>query len=331
MPYQPNEDNDIETLLLRKKQAEHEAFLKHYTRRSGLLLDKRTAVLQSDALDWLHGLPDTSIHAVVTDPPRDPAEIDILVGEASARAEGVRHWNISASLDTLDAEPTARLPEPEESLAYRNIRIVYTALGLELMRVLVPGAHVFVGSDPILSTPIFAALVRSGLEKRGEIVRTYDRGEGGQAPRDARNEFPDVSELPRTLWEPWGIFMKPVERSVSENLRKWSTGALRNLPYGLPVGQPLSDVIPSAPTPREELEIAPYPALKPQAFLRRIVWTTLPLGLGIVVDPFAGGGATVAAAAALGYMSVGVERRSDNFAICCNAFARLKEIHIETI
>lgn len=47
--------------------------------------------------------------------------------------------------------------------------------------------------------------------------------------------------------------------------------------------------------------------MKPQHFLRQVVRAVLPLGNGIVLDPFAGSGSTLAAANAVGYRSIGVE------------------------
>ena len=64
----------------------------------------------------------------------------------------------------------------------------------------------------------------------------------------------------------------------------------------------------SAPTRRAERKLAPHPSLKPQAFLRQVVRAVLPLGIGVVLDPFAGSGSTLAAAEHVGYTSVGVER-----------------------
>ena len=109
--------------------------------------------------------------------------------------------------------------------------------------------------------------------------------------------------MPRSAWEPWGLFRKPCEGRVQDNLRKWKTGGLRRVSVDLP----FSDVIPSAPTRPEERAISPHPSLKPQSFMRQIVRASLPLGEGIVLDPFMGGGSTIAAAVAVGYESIGVE------------------------
>ncbi|MFI5301280.1 MAG: DNA methyltransferase, partial [Polyangiales bacterium] len=50
------------------------------------------------------------------------------------------------------------------------------------------------------------------------------------------------------------------------------------------------------------------------AFMRQLVRAALPLGRGVVLDPFSGGGSTIAAAIAVGYQSIGIERDADYFA-----------------
>jgi site-specific DNA-methyltransferase (adenine-specific) len=72
-------------------------------------------------------------------------------------------------------------------------------------------------------------------------------------------------------------------------------------------------VISSSPTHKSERHLAPHPSLKPQAFLRALVRGVLPLGEGIVLDPFAGSGSTLAAAEAIGYQSLGTEKDSRYF------------------
>jgi site-specific DNA-methyltransferase (adenine-specific) len=69
--------------------------------------------------------------------------------------------------------------------------------------------------------------------------------------------------------------------------------------------------------------MAAHPSLKPQAFLRQLVRAVLPLGTGIVLDPFAGAGSTLAAAEAVGYESVGVEKDECYFEMAREAIPRL--------
>ena len=97
------------------------------------------------------------------------------------------------------------------------------------MRVLVPGAHVFIASNPLVSFLVYEPFIAAGFEKRGEIIRVVQTLRGGDRPKNAEEEFTDVSVMPRSCWEPWGLFRKPCEGRVQDNLRKWKTGGLRRI------------------------------------------------------------------------------------------------------
>ena len=74
----------------------------------------------------------------------------------------------------------------------------------------------------------------------------------------------------------------------------------------------------------------PHPSLKPQAFLRQLVRGVLPLGKGIVLDPFAGSGSTLAACEAVGYESVGVGRDRKYFDLATEAIAKLSKLALRS-
>jgi DNA modification methylase len=112
---------------------------------------------------------------------------------------------------------------------------------------------------------------------------------------------------------------------VQDNLRRWGTGGFRRISATRPFG----DVIESAPTRAAERRLADHPSLKPQAFLRKVVRGVLPLGQGVVLDPFAGSGSTLAAAEAVGYESVGVERDERYFELAGQALPRLAALRVE--
>jgi site-specific DNA-methyltransferase (adenine-specific) len=149
---------------------------------------------------------------------------------------------------------------------------------------------------------------------------------GGDRPKNAEDEFPDVSSLPRGCYEPWGLFRKPLPpgMKVSDCLREYGTGGLRRRPDGLPFG----DVIASERTPQLERAIADHPSLKPQSLLRQLVHAALPLGEGIVADPFMGSGSTVAAAEAMGVACIGVERHVDYYELALTAIPRLAALRM---
>jgi site-specific DNA-methyltransferase (adenine-specific) len=124
------------------------------------------------------------------------------------------------------------------------------------------------------------------------------------------------------MWEPWIVLRKPLEGRVQDNLRKWKTGGWRRPSADRPFG----DVIRSSPTTGKERALAPHPSLKPQSFLRQIVYGALPLGEGVVLDPFAGSGSTLAAANAVGYSSIGVEKDGTYFDLAKKAVEPLSLI-----
>ena len=106
---------------------------------------------------------------------------------------------------------------------------------------------------------------------------------------------------------------------MQDNLRKWGTGGLRRTSESEPFG----DVIKGPTATRQERAIAPHPSLKPQAFLRRIVGAALPMGKGVILDPFMGSGSTIAAASAQGLHSIGVESDRSWFRMAAKAIPRL--------
>ena len=61
--------------------------------------------------------------------------------------------------------------------------------------------------------------------------------------------------------------------------------------------------------------------------MRYIVQAALPLGEGRILEPFMGGGSTIAAAEAVGYSSVGVELDEQYYNIAVNAIPLLANLY----
>ena len=274
-------------------------------------------LVQADCFDWLeHRSPD-SIHAVVTDPPYGLKEYTSEEKKKLRRGRG-GIWRIPPTLNGYTRSPLPRFTvlTHEEKNSLQKFFIQWS---IRIQRVLVPGGHVFIATNPLLSHFVYAALEEAGFEKRGEIIRLVQTLRGGDRPKNAHKEFENVTVMPRSCWEPWGLFRKPCRGRVQDNLREWKTGGLRRLSEE----QPFGDVIKSAPTRGIEREIAPHPSLKPQAFMRQVVRASLPLGEGVVLDPFMGGGATIAAASAVGYRSIGIEMDQEYYKMAVQAIPKL--------
>jgi site-specific DNA-methyltransferase (adenine-specific) len=58
------------------------------------------------------------------------------------------------------------------------------------------------------------------------------------------------------------------------------------------------------------------------------VRAVLPLGEGVVLDPFAGAASTLAAAEAVGYASIGIEKDPHYFDMACSSVQRLAELRV---
>ncbi len=276
-----------------------------------------TRLFQGDCLDWLLEQPECSVHAVVTDPPYGLVEYTETEQRKLRRGRG-GVWRIPPSFDGVKRSPVPRFTTLS-AVELENIRRFFTAWGEALLPVLVPGAHVMIASNPLVSYLVSGAMADAGFERRGEIVRLTQTLRGGDRPKNAHDEFPMVSVMPRSQWEPWLLYRKPFDGRVQDCLRKWKTSGLRRISDD----QPFGDVITSRPTSAQEKELASHPSLKPQSFLRQVVRASLPLGEGVVLDPFAGSGSTLAAAVAVGYEAVGVELDARYVEIARTAIPRL--------
>lgn len=280
------------------------------------------SVYNADAFAWLDQQRPNSIHAVVTDPPYGLLEYrPEELAKMKAGRGGV--WRIPPSFDGAKRRPLPRFTVLTDR-DKEALREFFSRFAAGVYPVLVPGAHVFVATNPLVSHLVYGPLVEAGFEPRGEIIRVVHRLRGGDRPKNAHQEFCDVSVLPKSCWEPWGLFRKPCEGRVQDNLRKWGTGGLRRIS----AAEPFKDLIVSAPTRRNEHSIAPHPSLKPQHFMRQLVRAALPLGKGLILDPFMGAGSTIAAAKWAGLRSIGIELDPEYFKMALAAIPRLAALAV---
>jgi len=261
----------------------------------------RATLYHADCFQWLASCRPSSIHAVVTDPPYGLVEYTEKE-QTKLRSGKGGIWRIPPSFDGHKRAPLPRFTVLDDA-DRGELYAFFKRLGVSLGRATVPGANILVASNPLLLHIVASAMSASGLELRGVVIRLTMTMRGGDRPKNAHAEFGGVSVMPRSMWEPWVVLRRPLEGRVQDNLRKWKTGGFLRPSAERPFG----DVIRSSPTPKRERMIAPHPSLKPQEFLRQIVRAALPLGEGVILDPFAGSGSTLAAANAVGYASIGVE------------------------
>jgi site-specific DNA-methyltransferase (adenine-specific) len=310
------------TALRKAEESRWETVTTHGAQRREHLSQHATYIL-SDTLKWLADLPPNSLHAIVTDPPYGVIEYEEKDHKKLRSGRG-GVWRIPPSFDGANRNPLPRFTVLSQD-EITKLHSFFSALAYGLLRALVPGGHVFIASNPLLSTMTFHALQSAGFDKRGEVIRLVQTFRGGFKPKGAEQEFNDVSGMPRSCWEPWGIFRKRFDGTMADNLREWGTGGLRRTS----TAEPFKDVIVCSPMRGPEKRMAPHPSLKPQRFLRQIVRAALPLGIGIIYDPFAGSGSTLAAAEAMGYRSVGTDRDPQYFDMARTAFPKLSSLQVK--
>jgi site-specific DNA-methyltransferase (adenine-specific) len=283
----------------------------------------RARLVQADCFEWLRACEARTIQAIVTDPPYGLLEYSHTEqSKLRKRRGGV--WRIPPSFDGHQRAPLPRFT----ILTAGDLQVMhdfFLEFGQLALRATVPGANIIVASNPLLDHVVASAMTAAGLEMRGSIIRLVMTMRGGDRPKNAHKEFADVSVMPRAMFEPWIVLRHPLDGRAQDNLRKWRTGGFRR-----PSDQrPFGDVIQSSPTPKAERRIAPHPSLKPQAFLRALVRAALPLGEGVILDPFAGSGSTLAAANAIGYTSIGLEKDPQYVAMARSAVSKLSALQLD--
>ncbi|HEX7344616.1 MAG TPA: DNA methyltransferase, partial [bacterium] len=244
-------------------------------------------IFLADAFEWLAKAEPNSIHAVVTDPPYGLLEYSEKELDKMRNGKG-GVWRLPPSFDGCLRNPLPRFTILRSQDKAR-MKYFFADLAKKLMPVLVPGAHIFIATNPLVSQLVYDPFIEAGFEKRGEIIRVVSTLRGGDRPKNAHQEFNEVTVIPKSCWEPWGLFRKPCEGRVQDNLRKWGTGGLRRISSA----EPFKDMIYSSPARGLERQIAPHPSLKPQHLIRQLVRAALPLKKGIILDPFMGSGSTI--------------------------------------
>jgi len=284
----------------------------------------KSLLVHADCLEWMGRMPKDSIHGIVTDPPYGVKEYEFDQLEKRTNGNG-GIWRIPPSFDGSIRQPLPRFTalNPKERKQLSQFFTEWAKVAVHALR---PGGHVFIACNSFMCQMVYSALVAGGLEFRGQLIRVVRTLRGGDRPKNAETEFPDVCSLARGGYEPWGILRKPIPAGmkVSDCLRKFETGGLRRLADGLP----FTDLIEVGRTPRAERDLASHPSLKPQALLRELVYSVLPLGKGIVLDPFMGAGSTIAAGVALGIQCIGVEKNIEYFQTASKSIERLSRVAV---
>jgi len=202
----------------------------------------------ADSFEWLRAQRANSFHAVVTDPPF--GVVEYTAKELNKRRNGHGGiWRLPKAFDGAERQP---IPRFTVLSAHDRMGLLafHLRLAPELFRVLVPGAHVLLASQCLVSHLVAQAFCMAGFEARGQIVRVVKTLRGGDRPKFGDKLYREVSVIPRSCFEPWLLFRKPCDGRVVHNLKRYGTGALRRPTENMPFSDLL--VVPPA-RPRERL------------------------------------------------------------------------------
>jgi DNA modification methylase len=277
-------------------------------------------IYQADSFEWFRTQRANSFHAVVTDPPFGLIEYSAKELRKKRNGHG-GIWRLPNAFDGAKRQATPRFTVLDDH-DRMGVLAFHLRLAPELFRVLVPGAHVMLASQCLVSHLVAQAFGMAGFEVRGQIIRVVKTLRGGDRPKFGDKQYREVSVIPRSCFEPWLLFRKPCDGRVVQNLKRFGTGALRRPSENVP----FPDLLEVSPARQRERLFAGHPSLKPQVLMRLLVRASLPLGRGIVLDPFMGAGSTLAAAKSLGLKSVGVEMDARYFSMAKSAIPKLAHL-----
>ena len=145
-------------------------------------------LVHGDAFEWLKNASPASIHAVVTDPPYGLVEYTPEELEKRENGKG-GVWRQPPSFDGCQRQPVPRFTVLKDE-DREAIRLFFGRFSRLLFPVLVPGAHVFVATNPLLSDFVFGPFLAAGFEKRGVLIRGSSHVEGWGPPQKRSRRVP---------------------------------------------------------------------------------------------------------------------------------------------
>ncbi len=136
-----------------------------------LPFSEETTAKQARAIASIASMPSSgsthaepcSIHAVVTDPPYGLVEYTARELEKMQNGRG-GVWRIPPSFDGCKRSPLPRFTVlTEKNLA--DLRAFFARLAEHLMPVLVPGGHVFIATNPLVSYLVYEPFIQAGFRE----------------------------------------------------------------------------------------------------------------------------------------------------------------------
>lgn len=278
-----------------------------------------------NCIDIMRKIPANSIATCVTDPPYnyeffghkwDMYEINRRCGKAKDNPNIlVKHIPYGSGLSGGTRNKNWYKRNRDNILDYQKW---VEEWGVELYRILKPGAYVFVFNSSRTVAHIQVALENVGFYARDIFVWIRNSGIPKglnislKMKKDNRQNWESWKEwhsATRNCWEAISVTQKPLENNYINTLDKYGVGLLKtkdNTSENF-----LSNVFENYKRDKKD-NFNEHITIKPISLIKKLIEISTPLNIeNIVIDPFIGSGTTAVAAKLLGINFIGCEINND--------------------
>ncbi len=285
-------------------------------------------VYTGDCREVLKGFPDESIAGCITDPPYNYEFIgrDWDLAEVNRRVQRVQESstlvkNIPYGSGLAGGVRNKRWYERNRQnvLDYQGWCLEW---GTELYRVCKSGAPVAVFSSTRTLAHVQVALEEAGFYARDCIV--YRRHSGIPKGLNVEKKLQKLGDTTSENWAGWHscfrgeweavvLLQKPLINNYIETLKKTGVGLFKTINSD---GSFQSNILEGFGREANE-ETFEHCTVKPLSLIQKLIEMLIPPCFdNIVLDPFAGTGTTLVAAATLGLPYIGIEMQEEYVQIC---------------
>lgn len=137
-------------------------------------------VYETDCIAWMKSCAPNKFEAIITDPPYGMREYTRIEVEKMRKGIG-GVWRIPPKIGGHERKPLPRFTVLTEQ-DIGKLQDFLLGWGRLAHKILVPGGHLVIASNPLLIYAVTSSLTKAGFENRGIIVRTVRTLKAAFAP-----------------------------------------------------------------------------------------------------------------------------------------------------
>lgn len=284
--------------------------------------DFKNKIICGDCIKILKTIPSLSISGCITDPPYnyeiigqdwDENEAKRRISRIKASSTLVKNIPYGSGLSGGTRNERWYKRNRENTISYDKW---VEEWGKELLRILKPGAFVFVFNSSRTVAHIQVALENVGFYARDILV--WKRNSGIPKGLNFSKKLEKMGDSNSLAWSGWhsclrnewegiALLQKPLQNNYTETVFNFGVGLLKAQEKdGF-----LSNIIQNVE--REKIDgFNNHPTVKPLKLIEKLLSISIPqVDSNIVIDPFNGSGTTSLAAKNLGISYIGIDKSND--------------------